>query len=268
MAQTTTAAAASTDTTPKAARLRSPSYPGIDLESAIKRAQEFYDQEKRNAANAEIAVKHWGFKPTSGGGFVVIAALKAFGLVSDTGSGKSRKIQLTDLALRIILDKRPDSPERDSAIKQAALMPKIHASLWTKYRSNLPSDENLKHELIFERKFNENTVGDFIKEYRDTIKFAKLADSDSIPPSAEDSVETSAEDWGQSVQDQQVTRESPKAANPLQTLATTNMELSIPVEFASEGQEPVIARLRFNAPIKKEYLTKIRAFLEAWEKTN
>jgi hypothetical protein len=44
-------------------------------------------------------------------------------------------------------------------------------------------------------------------------------------------------------------------------------ELSIPVEFNAEGKSQVIARLCFDAPLKKEYLTRIRAFLEAWEKT-
>jgi hypothetical protein len=205
MTQAATAASTEHSTKSKAPRLRSPGYPGIDLEAAIKRALEFYDHERRNAAHAEIAVQHWGFKPSSGGGFVVIAALKAYGLISDTGSGKARKIQLTDLALRILLDKRPDSPDREASIKQAALMPKIHASLWNKYRGDIPSDSNLRHELIFERKFNENAVDDFIKQYRATIDFAKLNDSDSISLSAEDIEDNGMLEGEQSMQNQQVT---------------------------------------------------------------
>src|SRR5207247_11067215 len=76
----------------KGSRVRSPSYPGIDLEEAIKRAQEFYNFEKRSAASIEVAVKHWGFNPNSGGGYVLIAALKAFRLMFDNGSGHARSV--------------------------------------------------------------------------------------------------------------------------------------------------------------------------------
>lgn len=43
-------------------------------------------------------------------------------------------------------------------------------------------------------------------------------------------------------------------------------ELSVPVEFAADGQQAVIARVLFNAPIKRDYLTRLKTFLDAWEK--
>jgi hypothetical protein len=106
--------------------------------------------------------------------------------MKDSGGGANRSVQLTDLGLRIVIDQRPDSPEREAAIKQAALLPKIHAELWRKYGTTPPSDANLHHELVYERKFNENAVQDFIKEYKDTIRFAKLTDSDTISGGTED----------------------------------------------------------------------------------
>lgn len=170
----------------KTQRLRSPAYPGINLEAALKRAREFYAKERRNAANVKVAVQNWGFKPTSGGGFIVVAALKSFGLITEEGSGDARTIRLSDLGLRILLDERPESPDRDAAIKKAALNPKIHAQLWSQHGADLPSDANLRHELIFNSKFNENSVDDFIREYKDTIGYAKLTNSDTLPAGAED----------------------------------------------------------------------------------
>jgi hypothetical protein len=246
-------------TEPKAARLRSPAYPGIDLEAAIKRAQELYDREHRSAANAEIAVQHWGFKPTSGGGFVVIAALKAFGLISDSGSGKTRKIQLSELALRILLDRRSDSTERQEAIKQAALMPKIHASLWTKYGREIPSNENLAHELVFERKFNENSVKDFIKEYRDTIEFAKLSNSDTVSLSTEDIEEDS------DMPDLREVIEKPVVISKKSEIPGTK-EISLPVGMSEDGQA-IFAHVRFDAPLKKGMLLSLKQLLDVLEKT-
>lgn len=170
----------------QAARTRSPAYPGYSLEVAIKRARELYAQDKMNPVPLAIAVKRWGFKEKSSGGLITTAALKSFGLLKDSGTGKDRKIQLTDEARRILLDARQDSQERDKLIKEAALKPKIHNALWKKWGTDLPSDETLSHALIFDWSFNENSVRDFIKEYKDTIRFAKLTDSDTMSPGSGD----------------------------------------------------------------------------------
>jgi hypothetical protein len=227
----------------KGRRLRSPSYPGITLEAALKLAKEFYNLEKRNTANIGVALQHWGFKPKSSGGLVSVAALKSFGLLSDTGSGKDRKVQLTELALRIILDTRAESLERQQAIKEAALRPTIHSALWNKYGTNLPSDENLRHELIFDRKFNENSVGDFIKEYRDTIKLAKLVETDSISAGSEDKLQIKVGDHIQ-----WVSQGSDQFSEPLQV-----RELSEDGKFAfvngSQTGIPIEQTIKCDAPI-------------------
>jgi hypothetical protein len=185
----------------KKSRLRSPAYPGVDLFNAIRRLKVLYNHERRNSTPVNVAVGHWGFKPSSGGGFIVIAALKSFGLLVEQGSGPTRTIRASDLGLRIILDEREESKERFDAIKTAALNPKIHADLWKKYGPEIPSDGNLRHYLIFELKFNENTVDDFIKEYRNTIRFAQLTNSDTIADEIEDKVDQDREEQSDSDED-------------------------------------------------------------------
>src|SRR5579872_2409565 len=142
--------------TEKAARLRSPNYPGINLETAIQRAQQFWEHEKRNAANVAVAMRHWEFSKPTSQSMVTLAAIKSFGLFEDSGSGQDRKIKLSELALRIILDQRQPSPEREAAIKEAALKPAMHSKMWARWGAQLPSDVNLRHVLVFEYKFNEN----------------------------------------------------------------------------------------------------------------
>lgn len=154
-------------------RLRSPAHPIVDLKVALEKADEFYRLERRNAANPSVVLKHWGYEPKNSKAARVLAALKQFGLMRETGE----KVQISDLALRILLDKRQDSPERQAAIREAALRPKIHASLKAEWPETLPTDENLRHDLIFRWKFNENHVDKFIRQYRATLAFAKL-DSD------------------------------------------------------------------------------------------
>lgn len=159
---------------------RSPAFPFIGLKTAIERAKEFYDEEKRAAAPVTVAVKHWGYKEKSSGGIQTIAALKYFGLLTDTGSGDTRKVQLTDLGLRIVMDERTVSADRDALIKKAALMPKIYSRLWDQWGASMPSEENVRHHLRVDLKFSDSTVDSFIRGYKDTISFAKLTESDKV----------------------------------------------------------------------------------------
>jgi len=169
----------------KRKRQRSPAYPYINLETALKRAKEFYENEARNAVNIKVAVKHWGYEEKSSGGLQTAATLISFGLLKDEGIGDKRKLQLTQIALRILLDTRPDSKERGIAIKEAALAPKVHQEIWKKWGSALPSDSSLKYTLTVEwvPPFNDNAVVGFIKEYKDTIAFAKLSEADELSAS-------------------------------------------------------------------------------------
>jgi hypothetical protein len=138
-------------------KLRSPSYPSIGLEEALKRARRFYDRERRNPAPVDTVLDHWGYKPGSGAGVLTIAALRKFGLIEYIGAGAQRKARLTNLAFRIILDEREPSPERDEALRQAALTPTIHSEIRRKFPNPpLPSDSTLRHYLVFDRQFNES----------------------------------------------------------------------------------------------------------------
>lgn len=176
-------------------RVRSPKFPFIDLKTAIARAEAFYQCEKRNSASVPVAMQSWGYKVDSSGGFQTISTLKEFGLMEDFGSKDARRVKLTDRALRIILDKREDATERAKLIKEAALLPKIHNALWQQYQGELPSDSNLRHYLMFdyETPFNENSVGGFIDQFRSTLAFAKLTESDDISSEDEDSGEPGAD---------------------------------------------------------------------------
>ncbi|MGA9061104.1 MAG: hypothetical protein WB341_05480 [Terracidiphilus sp.] len=166
----------------KRKRQRSPAYPYINLETALKRAKEFYDKETRNAVNIKVAAKHWGYEEKSSGGLQTAATLLSFGLLQDEGMGDKRKLKLTQNALRILLDLRPESRERAQAIKTAALAPKIHQELWKKWGTSLPSDDSLRFTLTAEwiPPFNDKAVDGFIREYKDTIAFAKLGESDKV----------------------------------------------------------------------------------------
>jgi hypothetical protein len=245
----------------KVSRLRSPNYPGINLETAIQRARALYENEKRNAANVSVVMGHWGFNKPTGQSAVSLAAVKSFGLVEDSGSGKDRKLKVSELALKIILDQRQPSPDRDNAIKEAALRPSIHGKLWQRWRAQLPSDPNLRHVLIFEYRFNENAVDDFIAEYKDTIGFAQLQDCDSVTASESDinGSEGQQEQETQTMPETQLHRPQPvtPAVNQITPKPLTGVMVNAWTLSPSASAE-----LRINGSVSAEDLELLRDYVE------
>ncbi len=137
---------------------RSPNFPYIPLATALDRAQQYYSGEKRSAAPFAVAVRHWNMSTSSSAALQTVGALKSYGLMSDEGSGASRKVRLTDLALRILLDPRPESQEKLEFMRQAAKMPAVAAAVYERWPVELPSEANLHHFLVFDMKFTSATA--------------------------------------------------------------------------------------------------------------
>lgn len=160
---------------------RSPGYPFISLEKALVRAQELKDAEGFYSVPITSAYKAWGVSEKSSTSPLVVAALKHFGLLEYEGSGAARQCRLTDRAKRIIQDVRPDSKERAQLIRDAALTPSAHQDVLKKYPNGLPSDATLQTYLVLDRGFNETGAKALIAELRDTLAFAKVDLSGTIP---------------------------------------------------------------------------------------
>lgn len=170
----------------KKAKDRSPSFPFIPLERALERAKQFYDEEKRGVAPYTRVVMHWKYTDSSSGGLQTVAALKAYGLLDEMGgSAKARQFKLSDLALRILLDQRPDSSERDAYLRQASLLPSVAQEVYTKWPDGLPSDSTLNHFLVLERKFNEATASMVIKIIKQNQQLTNASGADIESPVSE-----------------------------------------------------------------------------------
>jgi hypothetical protein len=171
--------------------------------------------EKRAEASVSVAAQHWGYSVASSGGKQVLAALIAYGLMEDRGSSDKRHVRLTDLAFQILLDERPDSVERDDALRRAAFLPKIHAELFTHWPDELPSNQNLRHYLLVAKKFNDNAVDDFIKELRITADFAKVYAQRGA--STNSATTTPADLAPDNAQESSTGNKAPTTAAPVQT---------------------------------------------------
>lgn len=167
-------------------RFRSPPYPYVGLGKAVQKIDQLYAAVRHHAAAIPTAAKAWDTGPKSSATLQSVGALIQYGLLDDEGSGDARKVKLTPLALKIVMDKRPGSVERAQAIKQAALTPRIFAELFETYGTATGIDEALLiHTLTAERvqrnqaPYSEQSAADVIRVYNDTIGYAEIAESDT-----------------------------------------------------------------------------------------
>jgi hypothetical protein len=167
-------------------RTRSPAYPSVGLEESLRLARILWEKEDHHPFAVETAAANWEYKETSSAVGQLVSALKQFGLlIEDESSSGFRQLRLSPLALDILVaDGDDQNTARRAAIKTAALTPKIHKEIWEKYGGKLPSDSTLRVFLLREREtpFNKDYVDKFIEQFRGTVAFAKLSESDTITP--------------------------------------------------------------------------------------
>lgn len=167
---------------------RSPNYPAISLSKAVERAGQLHAKAGKHPVPLTSAVQAWGYGPKSSGGPQTAAALKQYGLLSDSGSGAARRVALTPLGRELIVyggDK--ESPRWKERIQKAALAPTIHQELWKKYAGEMPDDSMILPDLILEKGFGNEAAQEVLDRFRENLKFADVtAASGTVSGNGED----------------------------------------------------------------------------------
>lgn len=153
---------------------RSPGYPYFSVQKALERVQQLYRQEAAHWAPLSSATAAWGYSPKSSGGRQSIATMKYYALIEVKGEGDGRQIRVSDIAKRILLDEREDETDKRALIREVALSPSAHRSLYEEYRTGLPSDGTILHFLIFAKGYNRDAARDLLEEYKQTASYVGL----------------------------------------------------------------------------------------------
>lgn len=153
---------------------RSPVYPFISLRKAEERAKSLWQTHRREAARIGSVGTTWGYGAKSSGLQQTVGALKQYGLIDVSGSGDERKIQLTDLGMRLVADQRDGA--RESALKEAALRPRLFQE-YQRWFNDTPSTQHCLSELELDRGFNPLAARTFLNSLVETAKVAGLYQS-------------------------------------------------------------------------------------------
>lgn len=156
---------------------RSPAYPYVDLEKAVELIHKIHSFAKGHSANTESMFKHLGFNGMTGSARKTLAALKYYGLLEQAHGSKEAK--LTQRAMHIIHGVK-GSEEQRNAVVEAFLEPAIYTYCWDTWGSDDISEEVMRSHLILKKGFNDSTVMGFINGYKQSMKFANVAQNGTI----------------------------------------------------------------------------------------
>ena len=162
----------------QAKRDRSPSFPYISLAKALERIQTLFEKAKRHEVRVADVAKDWGLAAKSSSTDRNVAALLAYGLIDDSGSGDAKKIKISETGWRILDDKRPGV--REKLLAEAALKPRIIADYAQHWKDGRPDEAHSLSQLKFEGGFTDEGARMFLRVFDETIRFTAATPSDKV----------------------------------------------------------------------------------------
>lgn len=156
-------------------RKKSPRAPSVALGDAIERVLKIYKQENRHATPPDVLAQHLGYKGANNGSFVgTMATLGYYGLVERTKDGQyavSKSVESYQYA--------PEESIRRKLLIDWLKTPAVFAGLLEKYGDRLPSDGNIKYDLI-QRGFAPQAAEACVNVFRRSVEYVDYFDTSAI----------------------------------------------------------------------------------------
>jgi len=148
-------------------RKKSPRAPSIPLDEAIERTLRVYEKEKRHPTPTEVVAQDIGYKSANNGAaLAVLASLRYYGLLERPEDGKlsvSKDVENYQYS--------PDEKTKRVLLLKWLRTPQVFADLLDRYPGGLPSDANLRFDLI-NRGFSPPAADSVISVFRRSAQFA------------------------------------------------------------------------------------------------
>jgi hypothetical protein len=149
---------------------RSPNCPQITFAEAIEKGRKVYDKEHTHPAAKQVVAGDLGYSGMNGRSLSLIGALRQYGILE--GSGDALRVT-KDAVAYFEMD---DGPEKQQAIQNMLFAPALFAELWELSKDKLPSDGNLRHQLIG-KGFLPKSADEVIATFRANLALAGKVES-------------------------------------------------------------------------------------------
>ena len=147
-------------------RKRSPRAPSMALDEAIDRVQKAYSKERLHPAPTDVVAQNLGYKGANNGtAMSALASLRYYGLLERPQEGYlavTKDFEHFKFA--------PDEIQKRDLLVGFLRKPQLFVELLDKYESGLPSDANLRFELI-QRGFSPSAAEGALATFRRSVEY-------------------------------------------------------------------------------------------------
>lgn len=150
------------------ARMRSPNFPGLSLEEAIKAAKSVWDKNRLAPISREAAAKDIGYSGLTGRSLKVLGAMNQYGLIENSSTGQLR---VTRLAQEVFVGFPEDVKRR--AVTQAGRSPSLYREILDRFEGGIPG-ENAVRSFLFQKGFTNEGVEKALKSFLETNRFVEI----------------------------------------------------------------------------------------------
>lgn len=215
-------------------RKKSPRAPTLPLDEAVDRVMKVYEKERLHPAPTDVIAQNLGYKgASSGSALSALASLRYYGLLERPRDGflsVTKDVEAFKFA--------PDESLRRSLLLNFLRRPALFSELLEKYSTGLPSDANLRYELI-QRGFLPTSATEVVSVFRRSVEFTAYFDSTEFDlPTKEVTPQTTGQETAADARapvDQVPMIEVPKAVSTPQPAARVE-----PPELPGEGDHDQI----------------------------
>lgn len=166
------------------ARMRSPNFPGLSLEDAIKAVKSIWDKNRLAPISREAAAKDLGYSGLTGRSLKVLGAMNQHGLIDNVSKGQ---VRVTQTAQDILIG-FPEAVKR-AAITKAGHTPSLYQGIYDRFEGAIPG-ENAVRFFLLQNGFTNEGVEKALRNFADTNRYVEMyGDSESY----EDATESDSE---------------------------------------------------------------------------
>lgn len=150
------------------ARMRSPNFPALSLEDAMKTVGELYSKVRKMTVEREVAAKELGYSGLTGRSLKVLGALNQYGLIDNVQKGQCHVTDLAEQALHGFPEE-----EKAGALHRAARSPALFKAIYEQFGEDVESEHAIRSFLL-KRGFTDKGVESALQSFLATQKYAAL----------------------------------------------------------------------------------------------
>lgn len=149
-------------------RMRSPNFPGIPLDQAVKMVEQIFDNNRQAVIMREDAAKDLGYSGLTGRSLKILGALNQYDLIENVQKGQLR---VTDTA-RDILHGYPENV-RLAALHKAGNAPALFNGIYERFEGEVPG-ENAVRSYLMQNGFTNKGVDKALESFLSTNRYLEI----------------------------------------------------------------------------------------------